>query len=161
MQNKYYLILVGFVLSVVLFLLIIIISFTGFVPQEFMNEFITIIPGFEKIPGMPQGVGIYSDLIILYLLPVLIILLIIAISPLTIKFFYKTHKLINRKAVYGIMDLKAYSLRYSRIQEFRDCKYSVYFLFSLIPQFLNPLIPESIGSFITKEIQTSIPREKV
>jgi len=108
-MKKYSLILLGFGLSVILFLVIMILGFVGmvtpmaFIPQQFIEDFITIIPWPNlRIPF----IGMLIDILILYLLPVLIVLIVIAISPLMIKFFYKIHKLINRRAVYGIMDMK-------------------------------------------------------
>jgi len=105
-MKKYSLILIGFGLSITLFLVIFILGFIGkispltFIPQQFMDDFITLIP-----PTIPTF-GILWDIIILYLLPVAIMLIIIAVSPYMIKFFFKIHKLINRKAVYGIIEME-------------------------------------------------------
>jgi len=97
MEKKYLPLVVGFVISILLFILMYVlhlISMTipdDLIPKEYIYVFIPFIPG-----------PMLTDVILLYLFPVIIYLLIDLISPTLVQFLYKINKLsfVFRKAPY-------------------------------------------------------------
>ena len=86
MERKYLTIIVGLILSIVLFIVIIILG--GFkiaghqlIPQEYISEFIVIFPG-----------TIFTDILLIYGLPIVFFLIYYATSPHLIWIYIKVHK---------------------------------------------------------------------
>lgn len=103
MEKKYLPLVIGFITSILLFVFIYVlhlISMTtpnDLIPKEYIYIFIPFIPG-----------PMLTDLILLYLFPVVIYLLIDLISPTVVQFLYKINKLsfVFRKApYYGFIDV--------------------------------------------------------
>ncbi|MBD3228676.1 MAG: hypothetical protein GF329_10875 [Candidatus Lokiarchaeota archaeon] len=101
MKTKFYLILVGFILTIVLFISIIILglisaSFSGpsLIPKEYIYSFVAILPG-----------PIYTDILLLYTIPISFYYL----HYLTFPYFSKTwiffHKIIRRKSQYAFLKI--------------------------------------------------------
>ena len=97
MEKKYLPLVIGFITSILLFVfiyvlhLISMITPSNLIPSEYIYAFIPFIPG-----------PMLTDLILLYLFPVVIYFLIDLISPTVVQFLYKINKLsfVFRKAPY-------------------------------------------------------------
>ncbi|MFX1295338.1 MAG: hypothetical protein ACFFD2_10860 [Promethearchaeota archaeon] len=92
--------IISFVLSLAVYLVIIIlgiISKPGFdlIPNEYISEFIQILPG-----------SIYTDLILIYIIPILFFFLFYFIAPFFVTFYIRVHKffyrILRRPSKYGI-----------------------------------------------------------
>ena len=103
MEKKYLPLVIGFVISILLFIfmyvlhLISIFMNLNLIPQEYIYIFIPFIPG-----------PMLTDVILLYLFPVVIYLLIDLISPTLVQFLYKINKasFVFRKAPgYGLLNI--------------------------------------------------------
>jgi len=103
MERKYLTIIVGLILSIVLFIVIIILG--GFkiaghqlIPPEYISDFIVIFPG-----------TIFTDILLIYGLPIVFFLVYYAISPHLIWVYIKVHKffyrMLRRPSKYGVFKL--------------------------------------------------------
>ena len=121
MEKKKLFILVSLVLSISLFSAILIldlinqINISGFpsslIPREYIDFFIQILPG-----------SFYTDIILLYLFPVLVFGIYILIAPVLVQVLYKIYDfsfIFRNRPQYGIVkggvDIKASSIIYRAI----------------------------------------------
>ncbi|MBN1801668.1 MAG: hypothetical protein JW891_09200 [Candidatus Lokiarchaeota archaeon] len=89
-EKKFTWIYIGLILSLFVYSLIFIAGIlfrlkliqNPFIPDEYLTEFVVIIPG-----------PLISDILILYLLPVVILLLFLKIAPLILTGYIKLHKI--------------------------------------------------------------------
>lgn len=98
-DKKHAVIYIGFILSVILFLYMYIslIQRTGF-PPEYFQFFIFIIPS-----------PLISDIIILYVLPIVFVFLVLKFAPSLCIAYLKAHKIVylgRKTPEYGIIELK-------------------------------------------------------
>lgn len=102
MDRKYTVIILGLSLSIGLFLIIILAGeFKLFsIPPEYIKEFIFILPG-----------GIYTDILLIFAIPIAFFFLYYAISPQINWFYIKIHKflfwMLRRPSQYGVFKLGA------------------------------------------------------
>ncbi len=88
MEKKYLPLIIGFITSIILFVFIYVLHLisistrSNLIPPEYIYIFIPLIPG-----------PMLTDVILLYLFPVVIYLLIDLISPILVQFLYKINKL--------------------------------------------------------------------
>jgi hypothetical protein len=103
MDKKYLMILLGFILSVALFVIIGVLGLVKFgptplVPKEYVTEFVLILPG-----------PLITDILLLYAIPVVIYCLYYLFAPYFIVVYIKVHKFIywimRRPSQYGIFRL--------------------------------------------------------
>lgn len=103
MEKKYLPLIIGFVTSVLLFITIYILHLVSIsigddlIPKEYIYVFIPLLPG-----------PMLTDVILLYLFPVVIYYLISLISPYVVQFLYKINKItyVFRKAPnYGFLEV--------------------------------------------------------
>ena len=101
MEKKYLPLIIGFIVSILLFVLIYVLHlisiFIGInlIPKEYIYIFIPLLPG-----------PMLTDVLLLYLFPVVIYLLIDLISPILVQFLYKINNFtfVFRKAPnYGFL----------------------------------------------------------
>jgi len=112
MEKKYLPLIIGFIISILLFVSIYVLHLVSnsiglnLIPPEYIYVFIPLLPG-----------PMLTDVILLYLFPVVIYLLINLISPSLVRFLYRINKLtfIFRKAPdYGFLKVGT-EFRASRI----------------------------------------------
>jgi hypothetical protein len=105
MDKKYLMILLGFILSVAIFVIIAILGFvkfgpTNLIPKEYVTEFVYLLPG-----------PLITDILLLFAIPVAIYFLFYLLAPYFIIFYIKLHKFIywimRRPSQYGIFRLGA------------------------------------------------------
>lgn len=104
MEKNLYPIFVCFILSVILFVVFIILGViriinpaSNLIPPEYVIFFLPILPGM-----------MYSDIIFIYLFPILIFCIFFAISPLLIQMLFKINKIsftFRKKPDYGFLEL--------------------------------------------------------
>ena len=103
MNKKFIPLIIGFIVSILLFVLIFVlhlISLTigmDLIPKEYIYAFIPLIPG-----------PMLTDVILLYLFPILIYYVINRISPGVIQFVYKINKvtfILRKKPEYGFINV--------------------------------------------------------
>ena len=103
MEKKYVPLLIGFIISILLFVSIFILNIisinTGhnLIPKEYIFIFVPVLPG-----------TMITDVILLYLFPLAIYLLIYLISPYLIEVLYRINKLsftLRKKPDYGLLKL--------------------------------------------------------
>jgi hypothetical protein len=121
MEKKKFFILLSLVLSVCLFSAILILYFidqmnipgfpSSLIPKEYVDFFIQILPG-----------NIYTDLILLYLFPILVFGMYIMIAPILVQVLYKIYDftfIFRNRPQYGIIqggvNIKATSIIYRAI----------------------------------------------
>lgn len=121
MEKKNLFILISLVLSVILFTVIIILYLidlmnipglpSSLIPMEYIKFFIQILPG-----------TIYTDLLLLYLFPIVIFALYILIAPKLVQILYKIYDftfIFRNKPQYGIVKsgtkIKATSIIYRSV----------------------------------------------
>ena len=101
MEKKYLPLIIGFIISILLFIFIYVLHlvsiFMGLnlIPKEYIYVFIPLLPG-----------PMLTDVILLYLFPVVIYLLIDLISPILVQFLYKINKftfVIRKASNYGFL----------------------------------------------------------
>ena len=74
------------------------------IPRTYVSDFIVILPGLPKEMNIP---GLFTDIPILYTLPVIILLIIYAIAPFILLLYLGLHKLttkVSTKTYYGIVE---------------------------------------------------------
>ncbi|MHA1130212.1 MAG: hypothetical protein ACTSRC_01755 [Candidatus Helarchaeota archaeon] len=103
MQRKYVTLIIGFILSALLFLTIYIlgelqISGGHLIPYEYISKFVAMFPG-----------PLVTDILLLYTIPIGIFVLYYLIAPYFIVLYIKVHKffywLLRRPSKYGIFKL--------------------------------------------------------
>jgi hypothetical protein len=106
MEKKYITLIFGFIVSLLVYgviYLLALISRAGsgippLVPPEYVKFFVAVLPG-----------PLWTDVILLYILPVITFLVFVAIAPYTTKFFLKLHRIIfrakKRNIRYGKLEL--------------------------------------------------------
>ncbi len=112
--KKYLLVIVGFIISIVVFATIYVLSELmknnpqPLIPKEYITDFVVIIP---SIPcGSPPALcipGLFTDIPILYLIPIIVVLVIYALGPYLLVIYLQLHKLstkISTKTEYGIVE---------------------------------------------------------
>lgn len=101
MEKKYLPLIVGFIISILLFLAIYVLHLVSksiglnLIPPEYIYVFIPLLPG-----------PMLTDVILLYLFPLVIYFLIGLISPSLVQFLYKLNKLtfvFRKKPKYGFL----------------------------------------------------------
>ena len=102
-KKKYVITIVSLILSVVLYGIIFVLGEmaknygAGFIPREYVSNFVVILPG-----------PLWSDIILLYILPVLSFLIVFLIAPIIIHLYLKIHQVstkIGTKTYYGIVEV--------------------------------------------------------
>jgi hypothetical protein len=99
MEKKYFSLIFGFVISLLVYAVVYLLAFISrpgsgippLVPAEYVKYFVAILPG-----------PLWTDIIFLYILPIITFLVFFGISPYTSNFFLKLHKVIFRSKKRGI-----------------------------------------------------------
>ena len=101
MEKKFIPLIVGFIVSILLFVVIFLLHVTSLaigmdlIPKEYVYSFIPLIPG-----------PMLTDVILLYLFPIAIYYLINWIAPGVINFVYRVNKvtfIFRKKPEYGFI----------------------------------------------------------
>ena len=79
------------------------------IPPEYISEFIVILPGIPCGPPPAHCVpGYFTDIPLLYLIPVIVVLIVYALAPYLLVLYLQLHKLTsktNKETQYGIIEL--------------------------------------------------------
>ena len=112
--KKYIIVIIGFIISICVFATIYILSELAknspdpLIPREYVSDFVVIIPSFLCLPQSGFCVpGLFTDIPILYLIPIVVVLIIYAIGPYLLIIYLQLHKLttkISTKTQYGIVE---------------------------------------------------------
>ncbi len=103
MKRKFFFLIVTFLLSSSIFLVIIILGFLSgpgadLIPPEYIDKFVAILPG-----------SIYTDIILIYSIPIICFAIYYIISPYLNLFYIKLHQLLyrlfRRPSKYGLAKL--------------------------------------------------------
>ena len=103
MDKKYFTILIGFILSLILFITIVVmgeiqITGTHLIPPEYVGTFVYIVPG-----------PIFTDILLLYGIPIVIFFIYYLIAPYLIVIYIKFHQLfywlLRRPSKYGLFKM--------------------------------------------------------
>ncbi|MFX1374278.1 MAG: hypothetical protein ACFFA0_00560 [Promethearchaeota archaeon] len=129
MEKKYFTLIFGFFISLLVYgvvYLLALISKPGsgippLVPPEYVKYFVAVLPG-----------PLWTDIIFLYILPIISLLIFITIAPYTTVFFIKLHRIIflakKRKIHYGRLEL---GIKTKGIYIFRRSLVASLFAFSM------------------------------
>ncbi len=98
MERKFIPIIGGLIFSILTFIIVIYLTTIARVPISYINEFVVIIPG-----------PMITDIVVIYILPIIFFLIFYLISPYLIKIYIYFHKfiywIIRRPSQYGIATL--------------------------------------------------------
>jgi hypothetical protein len=105
-KKKYILTIIGFIISFILYTVIYVLGemqmtappgTMGFIPKEYVLEFVVVLPG-----------PLWSDIILLYLLPIISFVILLFIGPYLLVLYLKIHQFstkIGAKTYYGIVEM--------------------------------------------------------
>jgi len=154
-EKKYIIIYVGFAISLFIYLLIYIagelnrngIIQQNLVPDVYLSQFVVILPG-----------PLITDVILLYILPIVIFIVFYKIAPITIKVYLKIHKLsyIGRsKPQYGMVELGNHRNVSALIRRAILVGFLSFSITALIVQGGFPLLFRALESFMTPDMVMS------